>query len=66
MTENKSTTIHAEVLISSGTTQQVIDYKIENVTQWCSYGSGYYEIKTKSSSYCFPISRTVLKIKNYE
>ena len=45
MTENKSTTIHAEVLISSGTTQQIIDYKIENVTQWCSYGSGYEIIR---------------------
>lgn len=59
---NEKTTIHAEVLLSSGTTQQTTDYKITDVTQWCSYESGYYEIKTKSGSYCFPISRTVLKI----
>ena len=59
---NEKTTIYAELLLSSGTTQQTTDYKIENVTQWCSYQSGYYEIKTNSGSYCFPISRTVLKI----
>ena len=59
---NEKTTIYAELLLSSGTTQQTTDYKIENVIQWCSYESGYHEIKTKSGSYCFPISRTVLKI----
>ena len=58
----EKTTIHAEVLLSSGTTSQSKDYKITDVISWCSYPSGYYEIKTKSGSYCFPISRTVLKI----
>ncbi len=28
---NKKTTIHAEVLLSSGTTQQTTDYKIEDM-----------------------------------
>lgn len=60
--KDKSTTIYAELLLSSGTTQQTTDYKITDVISWCSYQSGYYEIKTKSGSYCFPISRTVLKI----
>ena len=59
---NEKTTIHAEVLLSSGTTSQSKDYKIEDVISWSSYGSGYYEIKTKTGIYCFPISRTVLKI----
>lgn len=59
---NEKTTIYAEVLLSSGTTQQTIDYKIEDVISWFSHSSGYYEIKTKTVSYCFPISRTVLKI----
>ena len=59
---NKKTTIYAELLLSSGTTQQTTDYKIENVTQWNSYQSGHYEIITNSGSYCFTISRTVLKI----
>ena len=59
---NEKTTIYAEVLLSSGTTQQTTDYRIEDVTSWSSYGSGYYEIKTKAGIYCFPISRTVLKI----
>ena len=60
--EDKYKTIYAELLLSSGTTQQTTDYKITDVISWVSYGSGYYEIKTKSGSYCFPISRTVLKI----
>lgn len=60
--KDKSTTIYAELLLSSGTTQQTTDYKITDVISWCSYESGYYQIKTKSGSYCFPISRTVLKI----
>jgi len=60
--EDKYKTIYAELLLSSGTTQQTTDYKIIDVISWVSYGSGYYEIKTKSGSYCFPISRTVLKI----
>lgn len=59
---NEKTTIYAEVLLSSGTTQQTIDYKIEDVISYCSYVNGNYEIKTKTVSYCFPISRTVLKI----
>ena len=59
---NEKTTIYAEVFLSSGTTQQTTDYKIEDVISWSSYGSGYYEIKTKTGIYCFPISRTVLKI----
>ena len=62
MMNNKKTTIYAELLLSSGTTQQTTDYKITDVISWGSYPSGYYEIKTKSGSYCFPISRTVLKI----
>jgi len=59
---NEKTTIYADVLLSSGTTQQTTDYKIEDVISWCSHSSGYYEIKTKIGSYCFPVSRTVLKI----
>ena len=59
---NEKTTIHAEVLLSSGTSQQTTDYKITDVISWSSSQGGYYEIKTKSGSYCFPISRTVLKI----
>ena len=59
---NEKTTIHAEVLLSSGTSQLTRDYKIENVIQWESYNSGYYEIKTENGIYCFPISRTTLMI----
>lgn len=55
-------TIYAEVLLSSGTTRSVEYYKIENVTQWTSYNSGYYEIKAGNDIHCFPISRTTLKI----
>lgn len=59
---NKKTTIHAEVLLSSGTTSQSKDYKITDVISWSSSQGGYYEIKTKNGSYCFPISRTILQI----
>lgn len=59
---NEKTTIHAELLLSSGTTQQTTNYEIKDVISWCSHSSGYYEIKTKAGIYCFPVSRTVLKI----
>lgn len=61
-TLNKKTTIYAEVLLSSGTTQLTTDHKIEDVKEWWSHESGYYEIRTESGTYCFPIARTILKV----
>ena len=62
------TTIKVGVIISSGTTQQTIDYVIEDVVSWgsSSYTGGAYYIITEEEEYRFPIDRTILKIKRNE
>ena len=57
---DKNLTIEAKVLLSSGTSQNTIAYTIENVTEWYTDSNGFYKIKTKDKTYCFPISRTIL------
>ena len=62
------TTIKVEVILSSGTNQQTIDYVIEDVVSWgsSSYTGGAYYIITEEVEYRFPIDRTILKIKRNE
>lgn len=62
------TTIKVEVILASGTTQQTMDYLIEDVVSWgpSSYTGGAYYIITEGGEYRFPMDRTILKIKTNE
>ena len=59
------TTIKVEVILSSGTTHQTMEYVIEDVVSWgsSSYTGGAYYIITEEGEYRFPIDRTILKNK---
>ncbi len=58
MTQTRTVTV--EVLLSSGTSQQTLDYVIHNVETFSRY-EHYYYINTEDKEYYFPIDRTIIR-----
>jgi len=54
-------TIKVSVILSSGTTQQTLDYVIENVKRFAVMGN-YHYIETENEEYYFPVERTIIKV----
>ncbi len=59
----EETSIHAEVILASGTADKTLEHIIENVLKYEAHTGGYYYIMTEKNEYYYPVDRTILTIK---